>query len=414
MKRTTWTLAALIVAAVFFVSSCSLIGLGQRDEIQASLAAGALLDYVAAQGIDQVQELDTAGDTYDLNVTGAPSSAVSASVRAITGDTVVWEFPDVTVTITRQIDDNDTVTPTDDVVTVTREFDYGFEANRIHVLVRPLRPTTDPDWDTYADGSGTSGWAVDPLDKIVQDGTVDNLLGDVSISDGTVEATWARVGSTIYAEQIVRELSNVVHPNVVNRTIITQTADGETTLVREREVDGTVVHSFTVEPWSDPETGLTLTKIVRDDGSYAIVRARGDRVGDPRIVDYYTTDDVLLMRVEETRALPVGTIVSTRTYYDPAGTVTGTKTVTYSINYVEGDEDSVQITRTVDGRTRIVTITESGDVYVVTMGGATYLMQVVDADTVQFLDDAGNVVMTAERTPEGGWQIVTADGVVVL
>jgi len=395
MKRTTPIF--VITLAVLWISSCSLLGIGQSDEIQASLAAGALLDYVASQGLEQVQELDTASETYDLDASGG----TSASVRAVTSDTNVWEFPNVTITITREIDDQDTPTPTDDIVTVTRELDYGFEAIKVHVLVRPLRPTTDPDWDSYVDGEGTSGWTVDPADKIVQSGTMENLLGSVQLSGGDVEATWARVGDTIFAEQIVREMSNLVHPNVVRRTIITQTADGETTLVREREVDGVVVHSFTVEPYVDPDTGEILTRIVRDDGSFAIVRARGDRLGEARIVDYYNADGLLLMRTEEVRSFATGTIVSTRKYYGPDGEITDTRVVTYSINYIEGDEDAVQITRTVDGRTRIVTITESGEVYVVIMGGETYLMRVVNANKVEFLDDAGNVIMTAERTADG-------------
>lgn len=300
---------------MLWISSCSLMGFGQRDEIQASLAAGALLDYVAAQGPEQIQELDTAGDTYDLGTSG------SAGVRAVTSDTKVWEYPDVTITITRELDDQDTPTPTDDTLTVTREFDYGFEANRVHVLVRPLRPTTDPEWDSYMDGDGSSGWTVDPTDQILQDGTIAILLGDVQLSGGEVEATWARVGEIIFAEQIIKEMSNVVHPNVVHQTIITQTVGGETSLLREREVDGIVVHSFTVEPYVDPDTGEALARITRDDGSYAIVRARGDRLGGPRIVHYYNPDDLLLMRMEETRSFPIGTMVSTRTYFGPDGEI---------------------------------------------------------------------------------------------
>ena len=88
--------------------------------------------------------------------------------------------------------------------------------------------------------------------------------------------------------------------------------------------------------------------------------------------------------------------------------------MTYSINYMEGEEDAVQITRTVNGRTRVITITESGDVYIVTMGGETYRMRVVDADTVEFLDDAGNVIMTAERTVDGAWQITTGGEAVIV
>jgi hypothetical protein len=401
MTRTTIAAIGTLVITIFLISSCSLLGIGQRDEIQASLAAGALLDYVAAQGLEQVQELDTASQTYDLEVSGA----MSPSVRAITSDTTVWEFPDVTITVTREIDDQDTTTTTDDVMTVTREYDYGFEANKVHILVRPLRPTTDPEWDSYATGDGTAGWDVDPVLKIVQTGTIENLLDDVGLSDGDVQATWARVGDTIFAEEIVKELSNEVRPNVVHRTIITQSVDGETSLVREREVDGVVVHSFTVETYVDPDTGETFTRIVRDDGSYAVIRARGDRLGEPRIIDFYSADDLLLMRVVEVRSFGTGTITSTRTLYGPDGEVTDTHVVTYSINYIEGEEDSVQITRTVDGRTRIVTITESGAVYVVIMNGETYLMRVIDNNTVEFLDDAGNVVMTAEHTVDGDWQI---------
>jgi hypothetical protein len=410
MKRTTLISAGTLAIAVLWISSCSLMGFGQRDEIQASLAAGALLDYVAAQGLEQVQELDTAGDTYDLGASGG----TSAGVRAVTSDTKVWEYPDVTITITRELDDQDTPTPTDDTLTVTRELDYGFEANKVHVLVRPLRPTTDPEWDSYMDGDGSSGWTVDPTDQILQDGTIAILLGDVQLSGGEVEATWARVGDIIFAEQIIKEMSNVVHPNVVHRTIITQTVDGETSLLREREVDGIVVHSFTVEPYVDPDTGETLPRITRDDGGYAIVRARGDRLGGPRIVDYYNAEDLLLMRMEEIRSFPIGTMVSTRTYFGPDGEITGIRTVTYSVNYIEGDEDSVQITRTVNGRTRVVTITESGDVYVVVMNGESYLMRVVDASTVEFLDDAGNVIMIAERSPDGSWQITIGGEVVIV
>jgi len=399
MKRISTVIT--VCSLVTLISSCALLGLGQAEEVQASLVAGALLDYVAADGISQVQELDTAGETYNLVVAGSPDLAV----RAVTEDTQVFEFPDVTVTVTRMIDDKDTATPTDDVVTVTRTEDYGFEADRIHVLVRPLKPTTASEWDSYMAGEDTIGWMVDPLDSITQTGTIENLLDDVMISGGTVQATWARGGDVIYAEQIVRETSNVVHPNVIHRSILVQTADGETSLTREQVVDGEVVHTFTVEPYEDPETGDLLVRIVRDDGSYAIVRQRGNRLGSPRIVEYYTADDVLVVIVEDRASFATGTIESTRTFYGPDGEATRVRVVTYSINYMEGDEDAVQITRTVDGRTRILTITESGDVYIVAMGGETYRVRVVDGDTVEFLDDDGNVSMTAERTHDGGWLI---------
>jgi hypothetical protein len=408
MKRRVIAAVTLAVAAVFTITSCSLLGLGQRDEIYASLAAGALLEYVAAEGYEQVQELDVAAETYDLAAGGPAQSARTVSTEVIT-----HEYPNVTLTITREVDDMDTPDdPTDDVMTVIREADYGFEANRIHVLVRPLRPTTDTAWDSY--NEGTEGWVVDPLNYIVQEGTITNSLDLVEYSNGTVLATWKRDVDTIYAEQIVKEISNLVHPEVVRRTTLTQTPEGETSLLRERLVDGELIHSYTVEPWVDPDDGLTYARIVRDDGSYGVVRARGNRAGDPRVVDYYTSEDVLVMTVEDVAIAARGTVTSTRTFYDEDGNITGTRTATFSINYMEGDEDQVQITRTVNGRTRVVTITESGEVYVVVIDGETYTMEAVDVDTVHFLDDAGNVIMTAQLTPEGNWQLTRGDEVIII
>ena len=412
MKRILKRLGPVLATALT-VSSCALLGLGQADEVDAAFAAAAVLDYVAVEGYDQVQELEVASDTYDLTVAGAGGSQ---SARAISTETVVREYPNVTYTVTRELDDRDTPNdPTDDVLTVTRTADYGFEANAVHVLVRPLRPTTDPAWDSYDIGNGTEGWNEIPLDAILQSGTVENSLDNVMISSGTVEARWRLSGTGIYAEEIVREMSTVVRPNVVRRTIITQTSDGTTTLTREREVDGTVVHAYSVEPYVDPDTGDVHVRITRDDGSYAVVRERGNRLGDPRIVDYYTADDVLVMTVEEVRSGPRGQMTSTRTHYDADGKVIGTRVVTYTVNYVDGDdEDSVQITRSVNGRSRTVTITESGEVYIVTVRGETHRVRVVNADTVEFIDAAGTIYMTAERTAEGGWLITTADGQTVI
>ena len=96
----------LLPAAVAVISSCTL--LGHRDEALAADAAAALLDFVDAQGYEQVQELEVA--TYDL-----PSGGVSGSVRGISLDVTVHEYPNVTITVTRELDDRGTATPTDDV-----------------------------------------------------------------------------------------------------------------------------------------------------------------------------------------------------------------------------------------------------------------------------------------------------------
>ena len=408
MKRIV-AVGLTVLGTTLMVSGCAFFGWGQADEVNAAFAAGALLDYVAVESYGQVQELEVSADTYDLSVA---AGGASQSARAVTTSTVVREYPNVTFTITRELDDRDTPDdPTDDVLTVTRVVDYGFEASAIHVLVRPLKPTTDPDWDSY--DSGSQGWAVEPLDAILQSGTIQNSLDAVMISSGTVEATWKRTGDVVYAEELVREMTSVVRPTVIHRTIITQSSDGSTSLTREREVNGVVVHTYTVEPWTDPDDGQIYLRIVRDDGGYAVVRSRGNRLGDPRIVDYYNASDVLVMRVEDVRSGPLGLMTSTRTFYDADGSVIATRVVTYSVNYIEGDEDKVQVTRTVDGRTRTLTITESGDVYIVTLRGEEYRARVLDADTVEFLNANGTVYLTAERTADG-WLITSADGQTVI
>lgn len=357
------------------------------------MVAGAVLDFVAESSYEGISDVETVEATY--------GDGSSARTVATTSD--VFEYPLGTLTITREHDDNDTPTdPTDDVITVTRELDFGFEANRVDVLVRPLRPTTDPAWQAL--------WDTAPVDQIVQDGTVDHYIEVVLMAHGDVEATWAYLADVVYPEQIVREVSHVTRPNVVHRTIVFGSATGEVSVQKEKIVDGVVVHTFVVEPYIDPVTGQTVMRIVRDDGSYAIVRSSRS----PRVIEYYNSDDDLVVVVEERRSPGTGTMVSTRTFYDATGAVTNVKTVTFSLNYRQGEEDSVQITRTAEGRTRVITITESGDVYVVDMRGQVYTVRVVDGSTVEFLDSDGNSFRTASRTADGGWQVATGSETVIL
>ncbi len=406
-----WGTISLVALAA---SGCALLGWGNGTEIDASFAAGAVLDYVSAEGFEQSQELEIAADTYNLQVAPAQGSQSVAVARTVTTDEIVREYPNVTVTITRSLDDMDTPDDkTDDVLTVTRSADYGFDAPYVQVLVRPLRPEAPgSEWDSF-DG-GTSGWLVAPIDEITQTGTIDRSLGDVTVADGSVQATWMWSGSSVYAGKIVRELSDLVRPNIAHRTIITQDDAGDTSLTRERVVDGEVVRLATVESWVDPDDGLTYRRIVDEDGGYAVVRAQGNRAGTPRVVDYYSSDGTRFLQVSETRSGARGTMTSTRTFYDADGTILDTRIVEYALRYHEGDEDQVEITRSVNGRSRTVTITESGEVYLATVRGVEYRVRVIDANTVEFLDSSGSVYMTAVRNADGSWSITTPDGVVTV
>jgi hypothetical protein len=376
---------------------------GSGSDADAAMAAGGLLDYLASQGYEQVQELETAVVSFDLG------GAAGAESRAITEDTEVLEYANVTVTVTRSLDDKDTATPTDDVLTVTRRRDYGFEADYIEVLVRPLKPTADATWNSFDNGTGANGWSEPVFNRIDHSGTVERSLDAVQYASGTVAATWALVpaNNTVYAETIVKEMTDVVRPDLVRRTTITQAETGDSTMTREREVDGTVVESYTVGTWTDPDTAIEYPMIIRQDGGYAVIIARGNRNGDPRIVQYYSDDDTLVAEVTETRSAANGAMVSVRTSYDETGAVTGQHTVSYSINYRRGDEDSVAMTRIAGGRQRTVTITESGEVYMVTVRGQVYRVRVSDRSTVEFLDSRGSVYMTAGQNPDGSWTIAS-------
>ena len=400
MRRTHKGIGLLVALAA--VTSCSLLGTGSPQE-DAVMAAGAVLDYAASEGYEQVGELETAQATFDLS-----SSSGGSGARAITEESQIFEYAERTVTVTRSLDDQETATPTDDVLTVTRRTDYGFEADSIEVVVRPLRPTTDPVWTSYDLGDGVQGWGEPVMNQIDQSGTVERLLDSVQLASGTIEATWSLVPATelIYAQRIVKETSDSVRTDLIRRTTITQTASGESSLLRERVVDGSVVHSYTVGTYKDPDTGTEFPMVVRDDGSFAVIRAGGNRAGEPRIADHFNSDGVRVARVVETRSAGTGVMVSTRTFYDAGGSVTGTHTVTYSINYRRGEEDSVTITRVAGGRQRTVTITESGDVYLATIRGTSYRIRVVGVTTVEFIDDNGAVFMSAEQQADGSWTVV--------
>ena len=392
----------IVMVAVLAAGSCALFDGGGSDA-DAAMAAGAMLDYAAATGYEQAQELETAEATFDLEGGSGSGS------RAVTTETEVFEYANVTVTVTRSLDDGDTATPIDDVLTVTRVRDYGFEASYVEEVVRPLRPTTALEWNSFDVGNGPEGWNEPTVNRIDQTGSVERSLDAVRYASGTLEATWALVPAdgTVYAERITKEITDLVRSNRVRRTIITQTENGESTLVREREVDGTVVDRYTVGVYVDPDTGDEYPKVVRDDGGYAVILSRGNRAGNPRIVEYYTSDDVLVAEFTETRNAGSGVMVSTRTYYDAEGEVIGQHTVSYTINYRRGDEDSVTITRVAAGRQRTVEITESGEVYLVTVRGTEYRLRVKDATTVEFLDDGGSVFMTATQNGDGSWTLVS-------
>lgn len=401
MRRTIFLKTLMLFGSVALIlSGCAngFLGIGMSENESAAFAAGALFDYVAEQGYEEVDELDAVDDTYDTD-----------SSRALSESDVTIEFQGFTLIIKHTRDDNDTPSdPTDDQVTVERLFDFN-EADRYDILVRPRRPTTDSAWDTL--------WAADPEDQIVQstpeDQPIEHKVGEiagiddtagieaaVTVSTGNATVTWMREIDTVWAYQIVQENTRVTDPNLIHRrTVLRETADSDRSLTFEKEVDGEIIHSFVVEQWTDPEDGLEYTRIVRDDGGYAVIREKKN----PRIVDYYSAEDVRFMRSSETNNRSARMREVTRTWYDEEGNEIGSTTVEFALTYEDG---VATISRSTGGRTRQVQITEEGEVYVVSWRGNEYRIVFEDPYTMIFVDDDGDEIARAERTEDGRWRIV--------
>lgn len=385
------TLSLGTIAVIIILSGCQLLEIGQERPSGIAEIAAIVSEY-------QLQSAYSENTSSDDSLLEDSATTTSFQVSA-------FEILATNVTIERVLDDNGTPNdPTDDEMTITRTWTAWNELAHKEVLVRPLKPTSAAAWAGEWDANG----------QIEQTGTLAHYVSDMSTPFATVTltATWQIDTGTVYLSFLERVGDRIGRDGVLNKVFVTVDANGQRTkeVIRYRLTGGNevVVSRLVYEEWIDPDTQEVFTKVTRyvgdssESDGYAIIRSHVD----PRIVEFYSNEDLLLKRRTETRNTADRTTDVEVIFYDADGNVVNT--VNGSIK-VRADGDSVIVTKEFDnGRERTVTITDNGDGFTVDRNGRTY--------TVTFLDDGSILVETEDGTftvtinADGSWTVEAPDG----
>ena len=386
MKKTI--LLSLGSLLLLLAGGCQFLGIGPNPEkpLDLALIAAAVADYNDEVTVASIASMDK--DDYEGTVDGSSAKGlVRSQIRTL---------PDGTsVTITWELIENDPDDPEDDEIKITRVFERMSGETLTEILIRPLKPRFD--W---------TGW--DENDQIVQTGSTEVYLEDTKIKWGTLTALWQRTDTDVYLARLVRELDGVGGLGIIHRTISEWDADGlETrtqTRIRLSKQEEIVVHTLT---FTDEDIdGVIYTKILREDGFYALVR-KEINPGDPRVIEYYDSFDVLRIQLTitidpETRAK---TIV--RQYYDEEGNEIGepiTAEVTYE--YIDG---KIVVTKIIGDRQIVISVREDAENgYEIVRNGFTYYV-VFAGDDVEIYDDERNLIGTVRFNEDGTTTIVYPD-----
>lgn len=409
MTHTTLTTAirlavrALPVAALI-LSGCSFFGLGPMSAGSLAQVASAANDYhtqalLASMGRLEVEDLEASGSGGSQGASHGSSPGYGP--QTVTVDESTHTLPDGTiVTITRLHDDRDTPSdPTDDLLTVTRSFELWEGATKIHQIERPLRPDHTAVWGWVAS-------AVPGISELAQAGTVEVFVEGIKIKSGTVDITWRRddASDDVWVYQVDTELIGIGPGAAITRTVITVEAGLQTkTVYRIRVENGTdiVVHSFTFEEFDD--NGEILTKIIRDDGWYVIVREKRA----PRILEHYDPDDVMRLRSVTERDPVTGRRTTIREHYDADGNLVAVRELQIRIQFLG---DQIIVTKTFDtGRTVDVILTETDNGYRITRSSFTYLVVFTDEGVELYTED-GALIGTVIFLADGDYRVVFPDG----
>ena len=384
------TSRALPVAALA-LSGCSFFGLGPTSSGSLAQVASAADDYntqalLASMGRLEVEDLEASGS----------GGSQGYGPQTVTVDETTHTLPDGTiVTITRIHDDRDTPSdPTDDLLTVTRSFDLWEGVTKIHQIERPLRPDHTAAWGWLA--SAEPG-----VSELAQAGTIEVFVEGIKIKSGTFDVTWRRDDATnaVWVYQVDKELIGIGPGAAITRTVIT-VEDGlhTKTVYRIRVENGTdiVVHSFTFEEFDD--NGEILTKIIRDDGWYVIVREERN----PRILEHYDPNDVMRMRSVTERDPTTGRRSTIRERYDADGNLIGVRELQIRFQFLG---DQIIVTKTFDtGRTVDIVITETDSGYRITRNNFTYLVVFTDEGVELYTDD-GSLIGTVIFLADGDYRV---------
>ena len=280
----------------------------------------------------------------------------STTTRTVTRD------DGTVVTIVEVVDDNNTPdNASDDTVTVTRTYDIWAGAQKQDKIVRPKKP-----------GLEWAGW---------------------------------QNGSEVNLAEIVKETHRIDRNGVVVKVDTVIDTDGLQTKTKYRiKVTASgdiVVHKFTYEEFIGDD-GQVYTRIVRDDGSYAVILQKKN----PRITEYYTAEGTLRMRVTETRDKSTGELSVVKEMYDASGNLIATKNVSFQYKFL-GDE--VVITKIFDnGKKLTMTVQESDEGYTVNRNGFVYSVKFEGSDVLIY-DADSNLIATVTFNSDGSLTVTYAD-----
>ncbi|MCD6120245.1 MAG: hypothetical protein J7K04_00235, partial [Spirochaetales bacterium] len=284
MKRAGLLILGALLMLAFF-TGCQLMPFGNANSAKnLALLASSITDYRNDSAVASSSKLD-ANDLQGKGIVIGKS--LTTTIRTVTRD------DGTVVTIVEVVDDNNTPdNASDDTVTVTRTYDIWAGAQKQDKIVRPKKPGLD--WAGWQDGL-----------FVQKDISITSFINGVKVSEGTMDVTWRQNGSDVNLAEIVKETHRIDRNGVVVKVDTVIDTDGLQTKTKYRiKVTASgdiVVHKFTYEEFIGDD-GQVYTKIVRDDGSYAVILQKKN----PRITEYYTAEGTLRMRVTETRDKSTG------------------------------------------------------------------------------------------------------------
>ncbi|NOY08887.1 MAG: hypothetical protein GXP33_08600 [Spirochaetes bacterium] len=383
MRRAGLLLAAGSLLMLIF-TGCQFMPFGNANSAQnLATLASSITDYRNDSAVASSSKLDAS----DLQGKGIViSKSLNETTRQITRD------DGTVVTIVEVTDDKDTATTEDDSLTVTRTYDIWSGAERTDKIIRPKKPKAD--------------WAAWNGDLYVQDGIqITSFINGVKVSEGTMSITWRKSGTQVSLAEIVKETHRIGRDGAIVKvdTVIDENGLWTKTKYRIKVTSSgnLVVHKFTYEEFTGAD-GQVYTKIVRDDGSYAVIVQKKN----PRITEYYNADGILKVKVTETRDKSTGDLSVVKEIYDADGNLVATKNVSFQYKFL-GDE--VVVTKTFDnGKQVTMTIQESDEGFTVNRNGFVYNIK-FNAGNVAIYDQDSNLIATVTFNADGSWTVIYAD-----
>ena len=366
-----------VIVALTMLAGCNLFGPGSfTDTEELAAIASAAMDYKSQQEVAALGQIEV----EDLEEDGAKTLFVEETTKTLPNGTVV--------TITKVHDDNDTPESTeDDLLTVSRQFVMWLGEEKTEIIERPLRPEAD--------------WTLWDNDTLVQEGTCEEYISSVKVASGTIKATWERKEGKVRLVKVEKEYIRLDRNGIIERTIIEIDENGleSKSKIRIKVTEGNeiIIHSFVFEEIE--ENGILYTKIIGDDGRYAIIRNKKD----PRITEHYNADDLLLRISTETRDTENNVLNIEVKIFAPDGSIIDTKNITVGYKFIG---NTVIITKTFDNnREVIISIEESDNGYSVNKNGLIYSVVFIE-NGINIYDANSNLLAEIIFNDDGTWTVI--------